>query len=253
MSMYLYSHNPQSEGAKALSAYMKIPRIKHEGSSFKGSPRKVVINWGSSRLPDQVTRCRIINAPAALANATNKLKFFQTVSQFSAPPRTPVFTTDPVAAQRYIGLGHTVVARTLLESHSGKGIVMLERGVDFVQAPLYTLFVNGKEEYRVHICRGQIIDVQRKARRVDNDEDVDHRVRSWDNGYVYVRQNVVPPEDVLVQALKAYSALGLDFGAFDVRYKTKDRQAYVLECNTAPGLEGTTVENYAKALQEYAS
>jgi D-alanine-D-alanine ligase-like ATP-grasp enzyme len=37
----------------------------------------------------------------------------------------------------------------------------------------------------------------------------------------------------------------LDFGAVDIIYNAKRNECYVLEVNTAPGLEGTTVEKYA--------
>jgi len=50
-----------------------------------------------------------------------------------------------------------------------------------------------------------------------------------------------------VVALAAVSALGLDFGAVDIIYNEHENQYYVLEVNTAPGLEGTTVEKYAEA------
>ena len=39
-----------------------------------------------------------------------------------------------------------------------------------------------------------------------------------------------------------------DFGAFDVIYNQKKNQAFVLECNTAPGIEGTTLDNYVEAI-----
>jgi D-alanine-D-alanine ligase-like ATP-grasp enzyme len=45
-------------------------------------------------------------------------------------------------------------------------------------------------------------------------------------------------------------ALGLDFGAADVLFNARRNQAYVLEVNTAPGLEGQTVNDYAEAFKE---
>ncbi|MNY81884.1 hypothetical protein D3C86_2236870 [compost metagenome] len=48
----------------------------------------------------------------------------------------------------------------------------------------------------------------------------------------------------------AVNALGLDFGAADVIWNDHRKQAFVLEVNTAPGLTGTTLEKYAKALKE---
>jgi D-alanine-D-alanine ligase-like ATP-grasp enzyme len=52
---------------------------------------------------------------------------------------------------------------------------------------------------------------------------------------------------VTSEAIKAVNCLGLYFGAADVIWNDKEQRAYVLEVNTAPGLEGTTLENYANA------
>jgi glutathione synthase/RimK-type ligase-like ATP-grasp enzyme len=50
-------------------------------------------------------------------------------------------------------------------------------------------------------------------------------------------------------AINACKALGLDFGAVDLIQDIKGNY-YVLEINTAPGLEGATVANYAAAFTE---
>jgi D-alanine-D-alanine ligase-like ATP-grasp enzyme len=42
----------------------------------------------------------------------------------------------------------------------------------------------------------------------------------------------------------------LDFGAVDVIYNRAQDKAYVLEVNTAPGLEGSTLDNYVEAIQK---
>jgi D-alanine-D-alanine ligase-like ATP-grasp enzyme len=42
----------------------------------------------------------------------------------------------------------------------------------------------------------------------------------------------------------------LDFGAVDVIWNEKQQRAYVLEVNTAPGLEGQTVDDYARGIKE---
>jgi D-alanine-D-alanine ligase-like ATP-grasp enzyme len=38
---------------------------------------------------------------------------------------------------------------------------------------------------------------------------------------------------------------GLDFGAVDVIWNAQKEKPYVLEINTAPGLEGQTIADYA--------
>jgi D-alanine-D-alanine ligase-like ATP-grasp enzyme len=51
-------------------------------------------------------------------------------------------------------------------------------------------------------------------------------------------------------SVEAVAALGLDFGAVDI-IEDKEGNFYVLEINTAPGLEGHTVTSYAKAFHGY--
>ena len=70
------------------------------------------------------------------------------------------------------------------------------------------------------------------------------------NGFIFARNEIQIPEDVTVQATKAFEITGLDFGAVDVIYNERQSAAYVLEINTAPGLEGTTDTDYAQMLRE---
>ncbi len=67
--------------------------------------------------------------------------------------------------------------------------------------------------------------------------------------FVFARGGVEAPEDVKTQAIEAIRALGLAFGAVDVIWNEKQQKAYVLEVNTAPGLCGQTLEDYANAMQ----
>jgi D-alanine-D-alanine ligase-like ATP-grasp enzyme len=149
------------------------------------------------------------------------------------------------------------MCRTLLQANSGKGIVVAEKAADVVRAPLYTKYVKKKDEYRIHVLRKpgkepEVISVQRKAKRHDA-EDVDFKIRNLANGFVFVREGVVPPDDVNRQAIEAIKTTGLAFGAVDVIWNEHLGQAFVLEVNTAPGLEGQTVEDYANAFAAIAN
>jgi len=118
-----------------------------------------------------------------------------------------------------------------------------------VRAPLYTKYVKKAEEYRVHVVRGEVIDVQMKRKRQEvPNEEVDYKVRNSANGWVYCRDGVTAPECVRSAAIGAVASCGLDFGAADVGFNRHKDQAYVFEVNTAPGLEGTTLDRYYEAL-----
>jgi D-alanine-D-alanine ligase-like ATP-grasp enzyme len=87
--------------------------------------------------------------------------------------------------------------------------------------------------------------VQQKRRRLDV-ENPNWQVRNHANGFIYARENVNPPQCVIDAAKIVFNkCTELDFGAVDVIYNAKQDRAYVLEINSAPGLEGQTLQDYA--------
>jgi hypothetical protein len=161
-------------------------------------------------------------------------------------------------AKADVGWEGLTVVRHKLTGHSGEGIELCD-AAELPDAPLYVKYIPKEQEYRIHVGKSllsnqsdavnnepfKIIAVQRKARRHDvPDSEVNWKVRNHANGFVFARQNVSAPNSVLDAARAALDASGLDFGAVDV-ILTKQGKAFVLEINTAPGLEGTTVTDYA--------
>lgn len=257
--VFIHAYNMGSESAKALADATGFKRIKLEGSRFKGGNDKTVINWGCSKLPDEVMKCRVINVPYAVSIASNKLKFFNRIAEYNEIANdegrvcveVPAITTDKADALNWVKHGSIVVARTVLNGNSGEGIVIVEKEEDMVDAPLYVLYIPKKQEYRIHVRNGEVVDVQRKARRKDlPDDKVNWRVRNHDNGFIFARNDVACPEGVTKQAVLAVEAVGLDFGAVDIIFNDKYKKAIVLEINTAPGLTGTTLDGYANAFKE---
>lgn len=230
-----------SKGAKALATELGGLVLKVEGSNYKPRPDDVVINWGGS---DNAPRATVNNDRERLASATNKLTFFQSLKGSGL---TPDFWTrkEDIPESAF-----PVVARTILSGHSGAGIVIGADRASLPDCPLYVRYIKKKDEYRVHVGKGgKIISLQQKKRR-QGFENPNWQVRNHGNGFVYVRDNINPPEQVVNVALQAFSVLGLDFGAVDVIWNEHDKRAYVLEINTAPGLEGQTVKDYADYFRE---
>ena len=253
MSLYIYSYNPGSEGAKLLKEALQISKIKNEKSKFIGNPKKTVINWGSTELPLEVRKCRVINQPSIVQLASNKLSFFRHVGRVNNNI-IPPWTIDPKQAIEWVTAGYEVCARTVLNGHSAKGLVVMEKNnpKSFGTAPLYTQYIPKKEEYRVHIVRGDVVDLQRKVLRkekAESGEPINWKIRNLDNGFIYQKNDIHPSDSVFNVALEVMKILGLDFGAVDVVCHSKNQTAYVLEINTAPGITGTTVDNYANAFR----
>lgn len=246
--MFIYSHNPNSESAKDLKESLAIKKIKHEKSKFKGKQDRLVINWGSSNLPDEVRKCIVLNSPDAIKKAVNKLQAFQTIGE---GVDVPEWTESQQEASKWLAEGHTVVARTVLAGHAGEGIVLIENGQELVAAPLYTKYIPKSEEYRVHVFKNEAFFIQRKARKREvPDEKVNWRIRNLEGGFVFAHQDVEVAQECKEAAIKAVELLGLDFGAVDIIYNKKKNKYYTLEVNTAPGLQGLTLEKYTEQFKK---
>lgn len=248
---YLWSWNKYSVGARLLATALDTPRIRHTRSRFIPSPDRTIINWGSSTYPwahkslwgAWGNPCWL-NDPDFVAVVSNKLRFFQSVSEYC---RCVPWTVSQSIAQEW-NQKSTVIVRNLLTGHSGNGILVVPPNSEVPSAPLYTRYVPKDAEYRVHIVSGEVIDTQRKIRN-PSVEPRDWKIRSHQNGFIFVRRGVEAAQDVHRQALLAFNASGLDFAACDVIWNQKKQQAFVLELNSAPGLMGSTVTKYADALR----
>jgi len=158
-------------------------------------------------------------------------------------------TSAMSVASTWLDEGCKVMARTTVTGNSGEGIIVMERAsTDIFQAPLYTKYFAGREEYRVHVVGGKVVDIQQKRPRAGVETNYD--VRSYDNGWVFCREDVVVQDTVVSASLAAVAALKLDFGAVDIKRNEVNGNVAVLEVNTAPALTGTTLDRYSVAMRE---
>lgn len=208
---------------------------------------RFVINWGSSD-PIYPHQCTVINKPDAVGLASNKLRTFNYWSY--AGVSCPEWTTDYDKALSWINDGATVFCRTRVQAHSGDGIVIATHPDHLVQSQLYTKYIKKKKEFRVHVFNNEVIDVQEKRRSMGSD--AGFLIRNHANGFVFCRDNIIEPSDLRDVAIQAVTSLGLDFGAVDIIWNEHYNKCYALEVNTAPGLEGTTLERYTTKIKELA-
>lgn len=252
MALKLISYNQGSESSKDLAVALGIKRLKQEGSKWRPKERDTVINWGrSSHHAAFDGPARVLNHPEAIAKAANKLLAFRTFQE--AGVSAPLWTTDIAEARNMLAARATVVCRTKLTGHSGEGIVLVDPDNvnDLVRAPLYTQYIKKVNEFRLHVFGDQVFFIQRKARKKEvPDNEVNWQVRNHANGFIFAHQGVDVPEGHKELAVKAVKSLGLDFGAVDL-IETKKGEAFVLEVNTACGLEGTTLEKYCEQFQQF--
>lgn len=222
--------------------------------NYRPKPNDLVVNWGCSTVPKWKNplqyKFQLLNDWTVIPNAINKLHSF---ARFKAKGVScPDVTVTADVALDWLKNGKRVVGRRKLNGRGGEGIVMMNSPEEFVNCPLYTMYKSKRKEFRVHVFNGQAIDVQEKRKRNGYEGKVNSEVRSYDNGWVFCRKNVNIPETAIQESIKAVLALGLDFGGVDVVWNEKENKSYVLEANSAPGIEGTTVIKYADAIGQLA-
>lgn len=251
----VYTGSRPSMGAVALKKALGIKRIKKENSRYPlKSPalmaRDTIINWGASTTPEWGKHVgRWINHPRDVKLHSNKLRFFDHYSRTQVEAFLPDYWDEGTYEQAVeAGAYCDMVVRHTVTGHSGKGIEIVKQGNPLPHAPLYTRYIPDRVEYRVHFADGHgIFDVQQKRKR--NGADAQHEVRNHGNGWVYCRENVILPNMATIACNTFIEETDLNFGAIDIIYDTATDKAYILEVNTAPGLEGTTLDNYCQVLR----
>ena len=228
-----------------------VMSLVSEGSRYRSRVGDIVVNYGNRRYNDSFFGgATVLNSVVALNRAANKVAAFNALRL--AEVKTVEYTVDREVAQNW-NRNEIVYERGTLTGHSGEGITVRLPRESIADAPLYTKGIQGpRREWRVHVFEGVITYVQKKIRRNGYRDLSTYRedIRNHHTGWVYSSNfQDAPPDQVLIQAHKAVSALGLNFGAVDLI--SKNTNAWVLEVNTAPGLTGTTLETYTHNIVEF--
>lgn len=290
MQFNLFKGDRPSNGARNLKDALGATMLKSEGSIYSGRRESCVINWGctngeAERLAAIAARAgrKFYNTPAAIQKAVDKLEFHRILSA-TVPEIMIPWVDNYNAAEALVRQGGRMYARTILNSHSGRGIQLLVSNNDanlqaiqtvrnndvfpvhnietdrltatLADTKLFTQGIVGKRtEYRIHVFGEGVILTQQKRRKEGAEALPGYNsiVRNVASGWIYAVNAV--NEDGLaavhLAATKAVTALGLDFGAVDIVYKHDNRTAYVLEVNTAPGLDedGSALTAYTEAFK----
>lgn len=250
MKIRILPYKAYSRSAKALvDSLSPIAILKAQRTPMVGHKKKL-INWGHSNPAFSLDNVVVLNKPTSVLIASNKLSALRVMKE--AGVNVPDFTNDIELAKNWINEERIVLCRTLLRANSGRGIVIAKAVNDLVVAPLYVKYIRKEKEYRIHVFNGQIIDmIEKKRKRGFIDNTVYNKyIRSYEQGWVFSRENIEVGQAVKVMAIKAVTSLGLDFGAVDIVMDRNDKPI-VLEVNTAPGVQGTTLDKYKQAVQSW--
>lgn len=261
--------------AKGLNT--KLLRLS--GSTWIGTNRSLLVNWGCSSRVTPGTNAKVLNNPNNITNASNKLKSFELFEQHDVSHPWYVSRSDndfkDQLVERVLDNTHRgFMFRTTATGYGGEGIHCVEAlGVSVfntygnintntvsqyidliiedISEPVVFVseYFKACDEFRVHVVCGQVIFCQRKALRTDEQRPANPNftVRNHANGFIFQQNNIEVPEVVKTEAIKAVQALGLDFGAVDIKAKqeaTRPEHCAVLEVNSAPGISGNTLKAY---------
>jgi glutathione synthase/RimK-type ligase-like ATP-grasp enzyme len=162
------------------------------------------------------------------------------------------FTNHDLTAAAWVEEGSTIFGRKYLNASCGKGIVVIEKLEDFVPCPVYTKYKKKKREFRVHVFKDQVVAVTEKKRRKEFDGERDTKIRNLANGYVFVQQVQDEPDGLRELALRAARVSTSDFRGVDVGYNKLKDELFVIEVNSAPGIQGTNLNKYLEAIISHA-
>jgi hypothetical protein len=247
MSLKIFPYKLGSLSAKRLARTLHVLRVGH---NYNAKRSDTIVNWGNSHPPHFRWMEQDLNNPESIAIACNKVHTFSEL-ECKGFNHLPIWTTDRQEAYELMGVHDLpVYCRKTITGHSGNGIVIANNSYELIDAPLYTLKTKHKDEYRVHIFKGKVIDVQKKKKRLGFDGS-SSGIRNHSNGWVYARSDLAIPDMLCSIAIQAVDLLGLDFGAVDIGHRIRDNKFFVFEINTAPGIEGSTLDAYAQAIKNY--
>lgn len=159
----------------------------------------------------------------------------------------PPFTVSKDEANTWLEKGSTILARHLLRASEGKGITVVEKGATIPSAPVYTKYIPKKVEFRVHIFQDKVVSVVEKRRKKETYAG-ESKIRNTANGYVFCHQGVVEPEGLRELALKARKVTASDFAGVDIGWNQKKNLLFVIEVNSAPGIQGSNISAYVEEI-----
>lgn len=243
---YLLYCGESSVTGKALLDALKEQGVKINGGTKGPGESKVdvLIRWGA---PAKVGKkpTKVLNRADAIMAASNKRQALETMR--AAGVRVPVIFSrkEPHKAQAEFNIPHDafpVLGRK--DKHVGANdIILCLQAKDLERAIAagcthFSRYIPTKAEYRVHVFGDQIIKVSQKV--LTNPEQAQQPwIRNLGAGYTFRQSEERLSGAARGMATDAVHSLGLTFGAVDI-IVGDDGNPYILEVNTAPGLQTDT-------------
>lgn len=208
---------------------LSITRTTPRTALRKCNREDLIIRYG---VADDILNAREINSRESIINASCKPRAKSIFIENNI--KTPRFKDTPLCIGR--PRNHRKGERFYFCESSQQVKAARALGITYFQE-----FIPKVREYRIHTAHGKVLAVQEKVNG-NREQPIWNRT----NGFVF---QVLPwneiPRGLCPLSVKATAVLGLDFGAVDV-LEDNDNVFYVCEVNTAPRLEGYTIDRYAE-------
>lgn len=198
-----------------------------------------LVRWGSSARIRYVPNIRTYNLRRAIAANTNKLNSLVQMNNTGVPV--------PPFSENWRELSFPLIGRS--SNHmAGRDVMLYFQPMDIeVKGPsdYYLEYIPKRLEYRVHVIGNEIVKVSQKV--LTEPEEYNPLVWNYENGFTF--RNPREEHAGLYMAMSAVRAMELDFGAVDLIVGEDDRP-YILEVNTAPGLDEPSLEVYIEKFRQ---
>jgi len=224
-NLRLLCTDPKSDSIKRLADKLSAELGYKVFRSDQVLPNRKHIRYGDQR--DKLTQ----------------YKFFERNELNFAP-----FTESKEVAKKWIKDGIPVLCRTLLQGQEGHGIIIADKIKELVDAPVYVQYLEKTIEYRVNLYKGAYVNHRDKRKKIGFEEPVDgdDRIRNVVNGYVYCLPRGDLPAGVCLTAIVASGVTDSDIVGVDIAYNRYTDEHFIIEVNSAPALEGVTIDDYVQ-------
>lgn len=239
---------------------MKL-QLKCSDKGLKSESLKRIAEEMSTRLGYLVVRTTKENGEALQLRwgaPSNKLDQYQ---KFKGKGLSALeFTQDQAIAGDWFNKGSVVIGRKLLESYEGKGIEVFSPTeapdpAKILECKLFTKFIPKEREFRVHVFKGKPVITLEKKKKKEWEGPTSDYVKNTQYGYVFCQEDLViaPPLQLRINILasQASTICASDFQGVDIGYHKEKDNLFVIEVNSAPGIEGSNVGRYCDLIQAH--
>jgi len=223
----------------------KISGIRYPIVRDINSPVNIFLRYGNSHTSDFIQEDSDINPKNLIHICSNKYKFSELML------KNGLFA--PKFSQNFSEITFPCVIRSTLTGYGGEGIIMVKNKEDLIDkyrvGYWWTPFIFMVSEFRVHIANGNIIKLFKKVPKEDYVEEMPIRnlsschysLQNTDGKFGKLKELVTKMTEIFGEKY---------FMALDVGWVLDKKDYFILEGNSAPGLNEFTANTYAQNILE---